>query len=257
MFCLPLQVDGRHGVDLVVGSKNAGAAIGWLQAPEEARDLAAWRYHKLRQAGWIMSLAAHDVDGDDDADVVFSDRKGRGRGVSWLENPGAGAATRERPWTEHSLGGQDVEVMFLTLGDLNHDGRADVLAATQAGHMELFLRRPGTGVAWSAHRIINPERVLNGKAVAIGDIDLDGQPDIVHSTEIVASALDAGKPPLCWLSYRHAATDPEWTARRISDRGAKFDLIELLDLDADGDLDVLTCEERANLGVVWFENPTR
>jgi hypothetical protein len=26
---------------------------------------------------------------------------------------------------------------------------------------------------------------------------------------------------------------------------------------ADGDLDVLTCEERANLGVIWYENPTR
>ena len=28
-------------------------------------------------------------------------------------------------------------------------------------------------------------------------------------------------------------------------------------LDADGDLDVLTCEERKNLGVIWYENPSR
>ena len=39
--------------------------------------------------------------------------------------------------------------------------------------------------------------------------------------------------------------------------GIKFDRIELLDLDADGDLDVITCEERDNLGVIWYENPTR
>jgi len=39
--------------------------------------------------------------------------------------------------------------------------------------------------------------------------------------------------------------------------GIKYDRIELLDIDEDGDLDILTCEERAGLGVIWFENPTR
>jgi hypothetical protein len=33
--------------------------------------------------------------------------------------------------------------------------------------------------------------------------------------------------------------------------------MELVDLDGDGDLDVLTCEERAGLGVIWYENPAR
>ena len=30
-----------------------------------------------------------------------------------------------------------------------------------------------------------------------------------------------------------------------------------VDMDGDGDLDVLTCEERDNLGVIWYENPLR
>ena len=34
-------------------------------------------------------------------------------------------------------------------------------------------------------------------------------------------------------------------------------LRELVSRYADGDLDVVTCEERTNLGVVWYENPTR
>jgi hypothetical protein len=37
--------------------------------------------------------------------------------------------------------------------------------------------------------------------------------------------------------------------------GVKHDLVEVLDLDDDGDLDVLTCEEVKNLGVFWYENP--
>jgi len=50
--------------------------------------------------------------------------------------------------------------------------------------------------------------------------------------------------------------------------GEKFDLVLLLDLDRDGDLDVMTMEERdatfgtirgmgRGLGVIWHENPTR
>ena len=39
--------------------------------------------------------------------------------------------------------------------------------------------------------------------------------------------------------------------------GVKFDLMQVLDLDADGDLDVITCEEVDQLGVVWYENPHR
>jgi hypothetical protein len=37
--------------------------------------------------------------------------------------------------------------------------------------------------------------------------------------------------------------------------GVKYDFIELIDLDGDQDLDVLTTEENKGLGVVWYENP--
>ena len=38
--------------------------------------------------------------------------------------------------------------------------------------------------------------------------------------------------------------------------GSKFDLIQTLDLDGDGDLEIITCEERENLGIFWYENPS-
>ena len=37
--------------------------------------------------------------------------------------------------------------------------------------------------------------------------------------------------------------------------GGKYDRIELLDLDGDGDLDLLTCDEGNTNSVLWFENP--
>ena len=75
-------------------------------------------------------------------------------------------------------------------------------------------------------------------------------------------SCEHAEPPLSgvrWLSRDRAAiTNDLWHDHEISGpRGIKFDRLELIDLDGDGDLDVLTCEERHNLGVFWFENPVR
>jgi hypothetical protein len=87
MFCLPLQIDGENGIDLVIGSKGKDADVGWLRSPRDPRDLAAWTWHPLTKAGWIMSLVARDMDSDGDEDVLVSDRRGGNRGVYWLERP--------------------------------------------------------------------------------------------------------------------------------------------------------------------------
>ena len=53
-------------------------------------------------------------------------------------------------------------------------------------------------------------------------------------------------------------TDSEWDVHDISGReGVKYDLVQAIDFDDDGDMDVLTCEEVDNLGVIWYENPTK
>lgn len=250
MFCLPLQVDGRRGIDLVVGAKDQGAEIGWLESPENPRDLGAWTWHALYDAGWIMSLHAADLDGDGDPDLLASDRKGKKTGCLWLENPGPGEA-QARPWTEHRIGGTR-ETLFIVPADLDRDGRLDVVAA--APRQLFFMRRKeGTPPAWEEFPIALPASAGTGKGVNVADIDLDGKPDLVFSCENAA-----GKSGVQRLSYRAAATDRDWEAHDISgSEGIKFDLVALVDLDGDGDLDVLTTEERTPLGVVWYENPAR
>ncbi|MED5447287.1 MAG: FG-GAP-like repeat-containing protein, partial [Planctomycetota bacterium] len=92
-----------------------------------------------------------------------------------------------------------------------------------------------------------------GKGVAIGDIDGNGQPDVV-----MANRGDPKKRAVSWMSYRDSPTSGNWVTTRISDAaGSKFDLIQLIDIDGDGDLDVMSCEEVANLGVFWYENPRK
>lgn len=237
MFVLPLQVDGKRGIDLVAGGKNKGAEIGWYESPADPRKLADWKWHKLRDAGWIMSLVAQDMDGDGDVDIVFSDRKGKRTGAFWLENP---------TWTEHVIGGQGREVMFITLADLDQDGRQDVLAAVKPAEVLHFRRVDAGGKSWETRALPFPPNTGHAKGVGVGDLDLDGKPDVVFSCE----GAEGAKSGVMWLKNGEG--------RQISGPdGVKFDLVELLDVDGDGDLDVLTCEENENLGVIWYENPHR
>lgn len=257
MYAMPMDVDGRGGVDLVAGGKNQGAQVGWFEAPADPRRLDAWQWHPMGQAGWIMSLEPADVDGDGDLDVLLSDRKGPLRGCRWLENPGPGPK-QAGPWKIRFIGGREDEVMFLAWADLDKDGAREVVAATTGPWVKWF-RRGRDADSWAPHAVRMPAGVGTGKAVAAGDVDRDGRPDLVVTCE---RARD-DRSGVFWLSFSRVPTETTWTAHEISGpRGIKFDRIELVDLDGDGDLDVLTCEEaeprdrgRQGLGVFWYENP--
>lgn len=269
MFAQPLQMDGRQGLDLIVGGKTdrgqSRSLLGWLEAPAAARDVAAWRWHPLTSTGWIMSIETEDMDGDGDADILYSDRYGPTRGIFWLENPGPAAVARGDEWIRHAVDGSGArEIMFLDTGDLEGDGRRDIVAGVKTGRtredepnrgsgIAIFRRLDATGVRWQESVLPVPGNTGGIKAVAMGDIDGDGRTDLVASCE----SAGRGRIGVYWL--RQDGTG--WPAHNISGpTGIKFDLVRLLDLDGDGDLDVLTNEEReggGGLGVVWYENPRR
>lgn len=246
MFATPLQVDGRHGLDIVAGGKNQGAAIGWFEAPANPREVSGWKWHPLRPVGWVMSIISTDMDGDGDQDILFSDRKGARTGVHWLENPGTAKAAAGEPWVEHEVGSTGREVMFLDLADADNDGLRDVVVAVKPRDIHIHKRLDRTGRKWQSRVLSLNESTGTAKSVRVGDIDLDGEPDIVYSAEDAGN----GKSGVVWFSLKdqkiHELSGPE---------GIKYDLVELIDLDGDGDPDVLTTEERTGLGVVWYENP--
>ncbi len=258
MFCIPMQVDKQGGVDLVAGSKEPNGRIGWFEVPDEARDIKAYKWHTISPAGWIMSLRSVDMDGDGDLDILTSDRKGRMRGCRWLENPGAGDA-QKKSWPNHFIGCRDKEVMFLTVADMDEDGLQDVLVAVKSSKASeiVILRRLDTrGCSWKEYVIAYPEKTGTAKAVVVGDINGDAQDDIVFSCE----GAKAPKSGLMWLSRTKGVFDGHWQAHNVSGpKGIKYDRMELLDVDRDGDLDILTCEEREGgrgLGLFWYENPS-
>jgi hypothetical protein len=252
MFSLPMDVDGKNGVDLVLGSKGPNAQIGWLEAPENSRDLNQWRWHPIYEAEWIMSLVAADMDRDGDLDILASDRKPPAQRCLWLQNPGPGSSLTT-PWRIHPISIDPKEMMFITLTDLDGDGLRDILAATAGNELIFFQRKQKLTSSWISIPIRLPPEAGSGKAVRVGDIDLDKKLDIVFTSENAENKFG-----VMWMSYRTEVKDPVWDSHAISGyEGIKYDLLELIDLDDDGDLDVITTEEKKNLGVVWYENPTK
>jgi hypothetical protein len=251
MFALPMQIDGRNGLDVVSGGKGPNAAVGWFEAPANARQLAEWKWRPLRPVGWLMSLVASDMDGDGDADIVFSDRKGQRSGAFWLENPGL-AAEPTQSWHEHAIGGVGAEAMFLHLADLDRDGMEDVLLAVRPRELLWLRRTHRNGQSWQSHAIPLPDSAGTAKAVNAADVDGDGRLDLVFSCE----NAQPRRHGLMWLSSDGPPHAGAWTPHALSGiDGVKHDLIALLDVDGDGDLDAITTEEVHNLGVIWYENP--
>lgn len=253
MFSLPMQIDGKNGVDLVAGGKGEGAEIGWWEIPPNAREVGKWRWHALGPVGWLMSLHQLDLDQDGDQDIVLSDRRGPLRGCRWLENPGAEQVGKLN-WTSHFLGGTNAEVMFMEPADLNGDDQIDFVAATKDQGIMTLISDSNTKMNWKETFLGMPEETGSAKAVQALKTSLKGAFSLIVSCEHAK-----GKQGLFgWeLTLDQAGKPITGSPFKISgkDSGIKYDRIELIDLDQDGDLDVLTCEERDNLGVLWYENP--
>lgn len=259
MYALP----SRENVDRVfTGSKNPNGQVGYFDIPHngvgrsDGPTAKSLPMHKLTTAGWIMSLEERDVDGDGDWDLVYSDRKAAEQGVYWLENPGN---QQQRRWSRHPLGALGEEVMFLSFRRPVGGGMRDdspIFVAAKPNRI-LKLTPPSkpsdrTGL-WETDEVFAASltKFSRAKAAAVGDLTGDGIPDLVYSCE-------SADPPRQGVVLLKASGDSYQPQGISGPEGIKFDLIQLVDLDRDGDLDVLTCEERhagRGLGVIWYENP--
>jgi len=246
MYCLPKGPRRSDGAFVLhVGSKGKDAAFGSLISGENPRDLDEWTYLRFSDVGWIMSIQHYRNEAFDYDFVLMTDRRGPTRGVYRIS---------DHDLEPDEIQQDEAEYMFAhAVPHPNDDLYTLIAVATRNGFVQLYDDLQSQRSFGAPIHVPNPFGVKQGKAVAIGRLDKDQHSDLVVSFN---TQSQKDKPGVVWIKVLPDKDPKDWPAYDISGlKGKKFDRIELIDLDGDGDLDVLTCEEADNLGVIWYENP--
>ena len=151
-----------------------------------------------------------------------------------------------RRWAEHRIGAGGKQVMFITIGKDNV-----IHAAVRPNLIYVLKQNSDPKKPWRTQIINYPlEHFGTAKASRAADLDGDGTLEIAVTCE----SANGAKSGVLFLKRKGT----KWHAHDIGGpKGIKYDRIELIDLDSDGDLDLLTCEERDFNAVLWYENPHR
>jgi hypothetical protein len=146
----------------------------------------------------------------------------------------------------------------VNLGDANGDGRLDVIAACEKGHL-LYLQNPASrhrGMRWG--RII--PAMTQGRGAWIkayfADFDGDGRDEVVAANKGAADGNTDGPPrPVSWFSIEgDPLVQSSWTEHQLAVVQTPLNA-KPVDLDGDGDLDIFA-GSRGETRVFWFENVT-
>ena len=185
-------------LDLVVSSRmeggitvyfGDGSGKSWKESTDDG----------LPKSGWANKILLQDIDGDGHLDVIASYYEGprvwRGDGKGHWQDYSRGLATS-------SAGGL---YRGLAIGDINEDGRLDIVAAHFLNGPEIYLQTKDGG--WQAKPRFRSTIKGGATAVALGDLDGDGHLDLVVAgsqavTNQYGLFIFKGNGKAEWTEYR-------------------------------------------------------
>jgi hypothetical protein len=232
-FAVDMQVgdvDRDGDVDIIISeafeAPSKGKALLWYENPRPRDNPASgkWKRHVITQNapvnGYIHDIEVGDLNRGRKLDIVIR----HGKTVLYIQN--APDSWAERIIDEGSGSGDEEGT---ALGDLNRDGRIDVVLN---GYWLEQPPDPANGV-WKKHPIDSNWPHLVG--VTVSDINLDGRPDV-----LLAPAEEHGR-----LSWYEAPKDPaggKWTEHVIDNDVEYIHTFKSADMNLDGSPDVVTAE---------------
>jgi hypothetical protein len=227
------DLDGDGDQD-VLSASALDSKVAWYENMGAGRF--ARQRHVTSDANAADSIFAGDLDGDGDLDVLaagYSDN-----GVSWYQNDGRAIFGKERVITTHAE-----RIQRVRAADLDGDGDLDALSASFRDNTIAWYRNSDGRGSFSPEIVIN-SRASGAVDVNFADIDRDGDIDVLS-----ASITDA---TVAW--YENLDGQGTFSAANVITRraiGAEW--VTTADLDADGDVDVLSASYQDGR-VAWYEN---
>ncbi len=189
---------------------------------------------------WTNHLRVDDLDGDGDLDVIFTNyegffQRGSPQPLAVYTNDGTGTFTDV---SALAVGGHIGRIRQVALGDIDADGDLDLYAPDGAGDPGALFVNDGTGVFTDEALTRLPPLSANVGAVRFGDVDGDGDLDLVVGDGYAQG--NGAQQHAHLLLNDGAGTFTDASAQLpTSTRGVDPDDIDLLDVDRDFDLDIL------------------
>ena len=232
-------------------------AVSVYQVEGDPLRGSSWHEIELGRYSVPQNAEPVDLDGDGDLDIVVGSR-GEGRLVIF-ENQ----SNQDIQFKEHavSLDKSKMSGFNLEYADLNHDGRLDIIGASQGG-LGWIEQPENMNDTWIFHFIgsFKPDSVTG---LEIADIDGDGDVDILSGSYSKGTRTgDDGKmtvnDPLGRIGWFENPGDAKtsWTRHDISRRKrGMFDKFIARDIDKDGDIDFVGTRGNSAPydGVYWLE----
>jgi hypothetical protein len=249
----------RDGHPDVVIVDNKAGDIRWFENNGTPKDEKPWPLHTIARGALpgAYDVAMGDVDGDGKIDAVTTSWR-LGNQFAWFQHPGTIDPKNEIMWVKRVIEDNLAETRTVSLGDINRDGRLDVLGtATKAG-LVVWYENPGNPATtqWKKHVIDRTGRPAHGHLV---DMDGDGDLDFVMAAGMAEKMGGSEISPVihqvAW--YENVGTPGDGSTWKKHVIGSPFDEgfeAVAADLDGDGRMEVVATAWGPHGRVVWFSN---
>ncbi|WP_310992436.1 T9SS type A sorting domain-containing protein [Aequorivita marina] len=237
VYVATADLDGDGDMD-ILGISGFGDLIVWF---ENLDRLGSFSSQRIIDASTILpsEIITADLDGDGDEDVVVCSIGENA--IIWFENTnGLGDFGPKQTITNSALSGRSVYAADLD-GDLDID-----LLATSSGNKRLYWYENLDGLGTFGPDQLIVETLDYGGFVSVFAIDIDGDSD----NDVLAAEF--GGNTLSWFENTNGlgAFGPQ---QIITSTLITPYMIFSIDLDNDGDLDVLSASGTDDK-VIWYEN---
>lgn len=224
----------------------------WNRFPVHSFDPAN-SSHKPRPA--CIHSCLMDVDGDGDQDFCGSNNT-----VFWLECPEDPFSGE--PWAYHVVDDEILGTHCLITGDVNQDGRLDLIANSGRAESETKFhdslawlevpKNPATASQWVRHIFADKDAPGGSHYTGIADMNGDGRPDISCGAK-----GGEGFPRGEWFAWWQQPAEPTgvWEKHMLAENQPGATNIHPVDLNGDGQIDFAATRGHSQ-GVLWFRGPT-
>lgn len=287
-----IDLNGNGNIDLLsasTGDMDNDGKIAWYENLDGQGNFGPQHILSTSE-DYPAIIYANDIDGDGDNDVIFGSLvDGIGDEIAWHENiDGQGNFSAEKIISTETVG-----VNSVFAADINSDSSMDILSASIGDDKLNWYKNINNGDSFETHEIISETSTSSAQSVYAADINNDGNIDIISASlsdhkiawfknlgsgifqqQIITESLNGASSVFATDMDNDGDIDVV-AASRFSDKIVWFENIDgledfgterviatnisganyvyCIDLDSDGDMDVLSLALWDNI-IAWHEN---